>query len=83
MPHIVAKSYKEFPTPIKKDGYEFLWFARGYRGAKDTLVAVRYEGHVFLLEIKQKEGNAFLLVTCNMAILFSLLQVTTAEKLPM
>ncbi len=57
MPHIVAKSYEEFSTPAKKGEYEFLWFAKGYQDAKDTLVAVRYEEYDFLLQIKQKEGH--------------------------
>ncbi|SMC09528.1 tRNA (guanosine(46)-N7)-methyltransferase TrmB [Nitratiruptor tergarcus] len=57
MPHIVVKSYKEFTSPVKSDGYEFLWFAKEFKNAKDTLVAVRFEEHQFLLAIKPKDEH--------------------------
>ncbi len=55
MPHIVVKNYKEFSLPAKSGEYEFLWMAQPLINAKSKLVAVRWKGREFLLEIKRKE----------------------------
>ncbi len=55
MPHIVAKSYHEFETPLQKGEFRFLWFANPLKNASDRLVAVTYRNEEFLLKIKQKD----------------------------
>ena len=57
MPHIVAKSYKEFETPKKQGEFQFLWFARPLKMASDKLVAVKRGDEEFLLEIKPKDDR--------------------------
>jgi len=57
MPHIVAKSYKEFKTTVKKEKIEFLWFAKPLINAKDILVGIKYEEIPFLLTIKEKDNE--------------------------
>ncbi|WP_281951092.1 tRNA (guanosine(46)-N7)-methyltransferase TrmB [Nitrosophilus kaiyonis] len=57
MPHIVVKNYKKFNTPIQKDKFNFLWFAKPLKNAKEELVAVEYENHKFLLSIKDKNSE--------------------------
>ena len=57
MPHIVAKSYYEFDTPAKAGEFDFLWFAKPYKNAKDTLVGVQWGDERFLLEIKPKDEH--------------------------
>ena len=58
MPHIVAKSFEYFQTPVEKNGYRFEWFAKPLVNAKEELVGVEYDGHPFLLTIKPKD-NAY------------------------
>ncbi len=57
MPHIVAKRFQTFSTPLKVSDFHFLWWASPLRNAKDTLVALTYEKLPFLLEIKPKDDK--------------------------
>lgn len=57
MPHIIVNSYKEFDTPVKKDDFEFLWFAKPYINSKEILVGVKYENIPFLLTIKKRDKD--------------------------
>ncbi|BAF69866.1 tRNA (guanosine(46)-N7)-methyltransferase TrmB [Nitratiruptor sp. SB155-2] len=61
MPHIVAKHFHHFDTPVTKEGYRFLWFARPLVNAKDELVAVEYDKKPFLLTIKPKRDGTFVI----------------------
>ncbi|MRJ02999.1 MAG: tRNA (guanosine(46)-N7)-methyltransferase TrmB [Epsilonproteobacteria bacterium] len=60
MPHIVASSYREFPTPREWGGFQFLWFAHPIKGGRESLVAVQYRGEPFLLQIKRR-GESFVI----------------------
>lgn len=61
MPHIVVKEYKEFITPIKKDDFEFLWFAKPLINARDTLVGASYNNQKFLLSIKSNKKDELII----------------------
>ena len=60
MPHIAVKDFKEFDTPRQVGEFDFLWFAKPLKKAKNTLVAVKRGNESFLLEI-HKKGEKYII----------------------
>ncbi|WP_187648317.1 tRNA (guanosine(46)-N7)-methyltransferase TrmB [Nitrosophilus labii] len=55
MPHIVVKDYKRFTVPVKKEKFDFLWFAEPLINAKEKLVGAIYEKTPFLITLKDNK----------------------------
>ena len=57
MPHIVARSYEKFDTPVRSGDFLFEWFADPLQCTNEHLVAISYKDRPFLLRIKPKDDR--------------------------
>ncbi len=79
MPHIAVKDFKEFETPKRVGDFEFLWFAKPLKRAKETLVAVKKGNESFLLEI-HKKGEKYIIKSDKITRISPLYVVKEALK---
>ena len=77
MPHIVIKEPVDFYFPVKKDEFKFLWIAKPFLNAKDSLVGVLYKDFKFLITIKKSKKDE-LIIKCDKITRPS--QTTIAKK---